>query len=172
VSAAEVLSRGPLAFTPAHDLNAVELADMLASPFAPFAEVVVHHPMPLFHTEHCLFAAHLSEGHGHDTCGRPCDRHRLALCDRTGREHPVVADVGCRNTVLHGAPQSAADLVVRLRDLGVRRWRVELLSEGSALSAKIVRKYLALVQGALSPGGFTLEEPGYDLVRGSLRVLS
>jgi U32 family peptidase len=172
VSAAEVLARGLLAFTPAYDLDAAQLVTMLASPFAPFAEVVIHHPMPLFYTEHCLYAAHLSKGSTFETCGRPCDHHRISLRDRTGREHPVVADVGCRNTVLHAAAQSGAELVPRLRDLGVRRWRVELSGEGSALSAKIVGKYRALVDGSTTPERFTLDEPGYDLVRGSLRVLS
>ena len=83
--------------------------------FAPFAEIVVHHPMPLFHMEHCVIAALLSEGRDHKTCGRPCDRHQVSLRDRAGMDHPVEADVGCRNTVFHAAAQSAADLV-QIRD--------------------------------------------------------
>jgi hypothetical protein len=42
----------------------------------PLAEVVVHHPMPLFHMEHCVIAALLSDGRDHKTCGRPCERHK------------------------------------------------------------------------------------------------
>ena len=46
ITAHEVLSRGLIAFTPSFDLDADQLTALLDSPFAPFAEVVVHHPMP------------------------------------------------------------------------------------------------------------------------------
>ena len=96
---------------------------------SPFAEVVVHHPMPLFHMEHCVIAALLSEGRDHKTCGRPCERHAVSLRDRSGAVHPVEADVGCRNTVFHGAAQSAAGLVPALAAAGVRRFRIELVRQ-------------------------------------------
>ena len=118
ITASEVLSRGLAAFTPSFDLDAGQLATLLTPAYAPFAEVVVHHPMPLFHMEHCVIAALLSEGKDHRTCGRPCDRHRVSLRDRAGLDHPVEADVGCRNTVFHAAPQSAAHLVATVRDRG------------------------------------------------------
>src|SRR5262249_55464047 len=111
LTAALVLERGLAAFTPSFDLDAAQLVRLLDGPFAPFAEVVVHPPMPLFHMEHCVIAALLSEGRDHRTCGRPCDRHQVSLRDRAGMDHPVEADVGCRNTVFHASPQSAADLV-------------------------------------------------------------
>jgi hypothetical protein len=63
----------------------------------------VHHPMPLFHMEHCVYAALLSEGRDHLTCGRPCEHRKISLKDRAGMSHPVEADVGCRNTVFHAA---------------------------------------------------------------------
>src|SRR5262249_16518942 len=101
LAAASVLAAGVSAFTPSFDLDAAPLLALLDSPFAPFAEVVIHHPMPLFHMEHCVIAALLSEGRDHETCGRPCEKHRVSLRDRAGMDHPVEADVGCRNTVFH-----------------------------------------------------------------------
>jgi putative protease len=56
LAAAFVLSRDLAAFTPSFDLDASQLTGLLATPFGPFAEVVVHHPMPLFHMEHCVIA--------------------------------------------------------------------------------------------------------------------
>jgi len=175
ITAAEVLARGLAAFTPSFDLDAAQLAALCASPFGPWAEVVVHHPMPLFHMEHCVIAALLSEGRDHRTCGRPCDRHRVSLRDRAGMEHPVEADVGCRNTVFHAAAQSAASVVPTLRGSGVRRFRIELVRETAADVARIVGAYRALLEDRLGAPELrrTLQtEGGYGVVSGSLRVLS
>jgi putative protease len=175
LAAAEVLSRGLAAFTPSFDLDAAQLEALLSAPgLAPFAEVVVHHPMPLFHMEHCVIAARLSEGRDHTTCGRPCERHAVSLRDRAGMEHPVEADVGCRNTVFHAKAQSAATLVPRLRELGVRRFRIELVREGAKDTSALVRTYGALVAGRM--GGQEAwhalrVEAGYGVVRGTLRVV-
>jgi putative protease len=112
LTASEVLGRGLAAFTPSFDLDAAQLLDLVGKSasgvaFGPWAEVIIHHPMALFHMEHCVIAALLSEGRDHRTCGRPCDRHQVSLRDRAGVDHPVEADVGCRNTVFHARPQSA-----------------------------------------------------------------
>jgi U32 family peptidase len=136
--------------------------------------VVVHHPMPLFHMEHCVIAALLSDGRDHRTCGRPCDRHQVSLRDRAGMDHPVEADVGCRNTVFHAAPQSAAGLVPALQARGVRRFRIELVREAPGEAARVVEAYRALLDGraAASEVWRSLRtESGYGVVKGSLRVL-
>ena len=39
-------------------------------------DVVLHHRMPTFHTEHCVYAHLLSGGRDHRTCGTPCERHQ------------------------------------------------------------------------------------------------
>ncbi len=174
LSAAAVLAAGVSAFTPSFDLDAAQLLALLDSPFAPFAEVVVHHPMPLFHMEHCVIAALLSDGKDHRTCGRPCDRHRVSLRDRAGMDHPVEADVGCRNTVFHASPQSAAGLVPALRARGVRRFRIELVREEPAEAARVVETYRALLEGRAEAGEVWRSlrtESGYGVVKGSLRVL-
>lgn len=175
VTASEVLARGLAAFTPSFDLDAAQLAALCASPFGPWAEVVVHHPMPLFHMEHCVIAALLSDGRDHRTCGRPCEHHQVSLRDRAGMDHPVEADVGCRNTVFHAAAQSAASVVPTLLGSGVRRFRIELVRETAADVGRIVGAYRALIAGSIGAPELrrTLKtEGGYGVVGGSLRVLS
>ncbi len=174
LAAAEVLARGLAAFTPAFDLDAAQLAALCAGPLAPFAEVVVHHPVPLFHMDHCVYAALLSEGHDHRDCGRPCDRHALSLRDRAGMDHPVEADVGCRNTVFHAAAQSAAHLAPALEAAGVRRFRIELVREPPEDVGRVVAAYRALLAGRTSAAEVWRSlrtEGGYGVVRGSLRVV-
>jgi putative protease len=175
ITASEVLGRGLAAFTPSFDLDADQLKALLDPAFAPFAEVVVHHPMPLFHMEHCVIAALLSNGSDHHTCGRPCETHKVSLRDRSGMDHPVEADVGCRNTVFHAAAQSAASLVPALRERGVRRFRIELVREAAADVARVVESYRALLEGRRSAAEVwrTLRtDGGYGVVRGSLRVIA
>jgi putative protease len=174
-AAALVLAHGLSVFTPAFDLDEQQLVALLTSPFAPFAEVVVHHPMPLFHMEHCVFAALLSDGHDERTCGRPCERHGVSLRDRTGIDHPVEADVGCRNTVFHAVSQSALNLVPELGARGVRRFRIELLREDASLTTHVVRTVHDVIEGRVSaPEAYRALRltPGYGVVRGSLRVLA
>jgi putative protease len=177
LTAAEVLGRGLSAFTPSFDLDSAQLTAMLASPLGRFAEVVVHHPMPLFHMEHCVIAALLSKGKDHRTCGRPCESHSVSLRDRAGMDHPLEADVGCRNTVFHAAAQSGASLVPRLVAEGVRRFRLELVRETPADARALVSSYRQLIAGERGPESVWDDlramrtERGYGVVRGSLRVL-
>lgn len=147
LAAAEVLAHGLAAFTPAFDLDPAQLEALCDAELAPFAEVVVYHPVPLFHMEHCVYAALLTTGADHRTCGRPCDEHALSLRDRTGAEHPVVADVGCRNTVFRATPESAAHLVPAVVQKGVRRFRIELVRERADEVARVVSVYRGLLSG-------------------------
>jgi putative protease len=175
LTVAELLSRGLGAFTPAFDLDAAQLVALLNTEIGRFAEVVVHHPMPLFHMEHCVFARELSNGHDHRDCGRPCETHSLSLRDRAGMDHPVIADVGCRNTVFHAASQSAASLLTPLQKAGVGRYRIELVREDAAATKKTVSAYRALLDGktnALDVQRTLSAESTYGVVRGSLRVLN
>jgi U32 family peptidase len=173
VAALELLARALSGFTPGYDLDAAQLLAMLGSPIAPYAEVVLHHPMPLFHTQHCLFAALLSDGHDTRDCGRPCEQHVVALRDRKGMDLPVLADVACRNTVFHASAQSAADVCERFVELGVRRFRVELVRETPEQADAIVAGHLELIAGRLSAIDLRrrLSALGLAMVRGSLRVV-
>jgi putative protease len=103
--------------------------------------------MPMFHMEHCVFCAVLSPGTDKTNCGRPCDDHAVKLRDRVGAEHPLTADVGCRNTLYNAVPQSAAEVVPQLVARGVRHFRVELLDEDDAGIGGIVRAYRELLAG-------------------------
>jgi putative protease len=173
-SAREVLGRGLAAFTPSFDLDSAKLVALLSGELAPYAEVVLHHPMPLFHMEHCVFAALLSEGRDHLSCGRPCERQQLSLRDRAGMEHPIEADVGCRNTVFHASAQSAAELALALSSAGVRRFRIELVRESAEETSRVVRAYRDLLAGRQSGRevfSALRAASGYGVVRGSLRVL-
>lgn len=175
LTAAELLRRGLAAFTPSFDLDALQLGSLLATPFGPWAELVVHHPMPLFHMEHCVIAAELSSGSSYRDCGRPCDRHKLSLRDRAGMDHPIEADVGCRNTVFHAAAQSAAAIVPSARRAGVGRFRIELVREDAEQVRRVVGAYRDLLAERTSPAHVwrTVGAEGhYGVVRGSLRVLT
>jgi len=175
LTASEVLSRGLVAFTPSFDLDAAQLCALIDGDFAPWSEVVVHHPMPLFHMEHCVIAARLSDGKDYRDCGRPCERHQLSLRDRAGIDHPIEADVGCRNTVFHGRAQSGASVVKTAMKSGVFRFRVELVREGAEDVARIVSAYRSLLRGQSTDREVwkTLGAEGhYGVVRGSLRVLN
>jgi putative protease len=44
-------------------------------------------------------------------------------------EHPLTADVGCRNTLFNAIPQSSAEVVPQLLARGVRDFRLEFLDE-------------------------------------------
>jgi len=174
LTARELLERGLCAITAAHDLDALQLRRFASSSdLAPFLELVVHHPMPFFHMEHCVFAAMLSQGSDFRTCGRPCEHHRLELRDRTGALHPLEADVGCRNTVFRGAPQSAANEVSALQELGVRRFRIECLRETATQVAHLVTAYRGLLAGTSSARKLRegLSQHGLRTVRGSLQVV-
>ena len=141
------LRRGLDRFTPSYDLNAAQLEALLAKTSSHRAEVVIHQHMPMFHLEHCVFAACLSKGHDATDCGRPCDRHQAALRDRVGKSHVLKADVGCRNTVFNAVPQSASPYVAALRQQGVKWFRLELLVEPAKEAATLIDAYRSLLEG-------------------------
>jgi putative protease len=138
--------------TASHDLNRTQLLDLLRNVPRGRVAVTVHHHVPTFHNSHCVYAHLLSTGRDHRTCGRPCEKHRLALRDFAGHEHPVVVDVGCRNTVFNALAQSAAPLVPELLELGVRRFRVELVWERAEEVTRTLSAYRKLLRGETTPG--------------------
>jgi putative protease len=104
----------------------------------------------MFHMEHCVFAAFLSKGKDYTDCGRPCEKHRVHLRDRVGLEHPLRADVGCRNTLFQRTAQTGAAFYESLHTAGLRHFRVELLEESSAETAAVLTAYRALLDGTQS----------------------
>ncbi len=177
LTASEVLGRGLSCFTPSFDLDATQLLSLARTAFGPWMEIVVHHPMALFHMEHCVIAALLSDGRDYKTCGRPCEEHRISLRDRAGMDHPVEADVGCRNTVFHARPQSAVQLLPELARAGVRRYRIELVRESSDDVRRLVATYRRAIDAPHEAGTIWRElrggvGDGYGVVKGSLRVIT
>ncbi|OLQ10133.1 putative protease YrrO [Symbiodinium microadriaticum] len=121
--------------TPTHDLSAMQICQMakrLGPDRAARLEVVAHQHLPIFHTEHCVFARFLSKGNDFTDCGHPCERSSLHLRDSNGKDHKVLADMGCRNTVfnakaLHSCvcpaeAQSAAMDLAAFAAAGVGPW--------------------------------------------------
>jgi putative protease len=140
-------SKGLARFVPSYDLNWDQLQALLSRVDPGTCEVVGHQHMPMFHMEHCVFAAFLSTGKDCTDCGRPCDRHDVRLKDWAGMEHPVKADVGCRNTIYNAVPQSASPYLRRLVDRGVRWFRVELLLETPDAARRLLRGYRDVLEG-------------------------
>ncbi len=138
---------GAARVTASYDLNRDQLRDLVSATPTESIEVVIHQHMPMFHMEHCVFCAVLSPGTNKTNCGRPCDVHRVRLRDRVGMEHPLHADVGCRNTLYNAVPQSSAEIVSVLAERGVRHFRVELLEDSPEDAVRIMEIYEALLRG-------------------------
>ncbi|HEX7380401.1 MAG TPA: DUF3656 domain-containing protein [Pirellulales bacterium] len=141
------LRAGLSRLVPSYDLNWEQLGAMLTRIAPGRFEAVVHQHIPMFHTEHCVFAATLSEGKDWRDCGRPCDRHRVELRDRVGAEFPLLADTGCRNTIFNAVAQSAAEYLPRMLKLGLRHFRLELLREDAAQTQTLLTRYWRVLAG-------------------------
>ncbi|MFN4243224.1 MAG: DUF3656 domain-containing protein [Tepidisphaerales bacterium] len=145
---AELLAReGLVRMVPSYDLSWGQMAAMFGRIDPGWFECVVHQHMPMFHMEHCVFSHLLSDGTDYRSCGRPCERHRVELRDRMGQPHPLLADVGCRNTVFNAAAQSALEYIPRMRSLGVRHFRVELLRERPEEVGPLLTRYADVLAG-------------------------
>jgi len=152
LTAALLMEQKPERLTLSYDLNADQLRDLLAAAPPEWFEVTLHQHMPLFHMEHCVFAAFLSKGTDATNCGRPCEKHDVRLKDRVGLLHPLKADVGCRNTLYHGKAQSGALFAGAFLAQGLRDFRVELLDEDAGKTGLILQGYRELLDGTLQPG--------------------
>ena len=141
--------QGARRVTASYDLNRDQLLALVQQASTRHMEVVVHQHMPMFHMEHCVFCAVLSPGTNKTNCGRPCDRHTVQLRDRLGSEHPLTADVGCRNTLYNAVPQSAAEILPQLVQLGIRHFRIELLREKPEEIPGVVAMYQQLLDGEI-----------------------
>src|SRR5207247_8943158 len=135
--------------TASYDLNFSQLEALLRSSPPEWYEVTIHQHMPMFHMEHCVFCAFLSDGTDYTNCGRPCDRHDVQLRDRVGALHPLKADAGCRNTVFNALAQTGGELVSRMLARGARRFRIEFLNETAGQVEVTIEKYRQLLRGEI-----------------------
>ncbi|TAE58040.1 MAG: U32 family peptidase [Nostocales cyanobacterium] len=136
--------------TASYDLNVNQLVDLISSYNPQFLEVTIHQHIPMFHMEHCVFCAFLSEGTDFTNCGRPCEKQEVKIRDRVGTEHILKADAGCRNTVYNGTAQTGAEFVQKLTSLGLKNLRIEFLNETPAQVEKTINYYQQLLQGNIT----------------------
>ncbi len=133
------------------DLNAEQALDLINAAPPQWFEVILHQHMPMFHMEHCVFAAFMSEGKTFLDCGRPCEKHSVKLRDRVGQEHPLKADVGCRNTLFNAKAQTGAKYYEAFRQAGLTNFRLELLEETPAQVHHMLELYRGLLAGTIAP---------------------
>jgi collagenase-like PrtC family protease len=152
LSAHQLIDLGLSRLTLTHDVNAEQIAalsESLPQAYRDKLELIAHHHLPIFHTEHCVFARFMSHGNSYKDCGRPCEHHTVHLRDPGQHDHLVLADVGCRNTVFNAQAQSAATYSDRLIKAGISHWRIELVDEPAEEVEKIVTGYHQLIDGTL-----------------------
>ena len=175
ITARHLLALGLDTLTASHDLDGAQLLALVNALDDPARlTVTVHHHVPTFHTEHCVYAHLLSSGKDFRDCGRPCETHELALADRTGDVHPVLVDVGCRNTVFNARAQSAAGLARELVTRGVRRLRIELVRESREQTREVLAAWRDLLEGTCSPTELTRRVGAHEqfgVTRGTMRVM-
>lgn len=154
LTARELRRWGAARLVPGYDLDEQRLLLLLTSVPAAWFEVIAYGHAPLFHLQHCLPAARLTEAADCQTCARPCERHDVRLRDRAGADHPMLVDVAKRTTVFSAAARSllpgnggqSVDILRKLIRLGVRHFRIELVRE----SPSEVRALLGRLSAALS----------------------
>eukprot|EP00890_Picochlorum_soloecismus_P002128 jgi/Picsp_1/2916/NSC_01141-R1_peptidase u32 len=143
VSADLLLSSGLETLAPAHDCNSNQIINLLKGlgERKKQMEIILHTNLPVFHTEHCIFARFLSNGNSYLDCGRPCERHTVHIRDPDGIDHLVEADMGCRNTVFEGKAQSALQYLPEILFAGAECFRIELVDQSSELVPEILEGY-------------------------------
>jgi U32 family peptidase len=151
ITAHELFHRGVHRLTPTHDLNAAQIAQLARDAGADRIEAVVYQHLAVFHTEHCVFCRFLSTGTSYKDCGRPCEKHRVELRDSNGRPHPVMADVGCRNTVFGAEAQEASQHLELWQAAGIRHFRVEFVHESAEAVAQVAEAFTSAFSGAFTP---------------------
>ncbi len=174
LTAFHLLRLGLDRLTVAHDLDEHQLEALLSEVPPERMAVVVHQHIPTFHTEHCVYSNLLSQGRDYRTCGRPCEQHQVALTDHLGKSHPVVVDVGCRNTVFNAAAQSAAWLVPRLLERGVGELRLEFVRESRRETLEVLQAYADLIAGQAQPAEVVRRVGSHEqfgVTRGTMKVL-
>lgn len=174
LTAHHLLELGLDTVTASHDLDQRQLFELLKAVEPRQVAVTIHHHIPTFHTEHCVYSAMLSQGRDFRTCGRPCEEHDVSLKDRVGLEHPVIVDVGCRNTVFNAQAQSAAFLVPELVEAGVERLRVEFVRESESEAREVLACYRQLLEGRIDHREL-LERVGvheqFGVTKGTMQLL-
>jgi U32 family peptidase len=161
ISADVLLQSGLTRLAPTHDCNADQLAALARGlgSRGRCLEAILHQNLPIFHTEHCVFARFLSEGNSYLDCGHPCEHHNVRLRGSEGTDHLVLADMGCRNTVFDGSAQSGLPFIDNLVKSGFGCFRIELVDQSPTVVGPLLEGYKTAVEDAIykrqnsNPGG-------------------
>lgn len=145
-----LLASGLDRITPTHDLNAAQITELAREVGGSRIEAIVYQHLPVFHTEYCVFCRFLSTGTSYRDCGRPCEEHRVSLRDVNGRAHPVMADVGCRNTVFGAEAQDASLHLDTWRNAGISHFRLEFVHESAHQVRTVTRAFSDALRGRIS----------------------
>ena len=152
ISAQRYLAMGLHRLTPAHDLNGNQVTELARQVGGERLEAIAYQHLPVFHTEHCVFCRFLSSGTSYKDCGRPCEKHRVELRDPSGRSHPLLADVGCRNTVFGAEAQEASAFLDDWRAAGIGHFRLEFAHESAAQVTLVTAAFRAALAGSIGAG--------------------
>jgi putative protease len=150
LTAEAYIALGVERLTPAHDLNAEQISRLAGTIGPERLEAIAYQHLPVFHTEHCVFCRFLSTGTTYRDCGRPCEKHRVALKDPQGRAHPVLADVGCRNTVFGAEAQEASAHMESWRAAGIRHFRLEFVHESAEEVQQVTAAFQSFLAGEIN----------------------
>ncbi len=173
LTAEAYIALGVERLTPTHDLNAEQISRLAGTIGPERLEAIAYQHLPVFHTEHCVFCRFLSSGTTYRDCGRPCEQHRVALKDPQGRAHPVLADVGCRNTVFGAEAQEASAHIQSWRAAGIRHFRLEFVHESPQEVQHVTAAFQSFLAGGISSDRLSSELRRYapaGVTEGSLFV--
>ncbi len=157
VTAELLLASGLHRITPTHDLNAAQVAALAEQVGSEALEAIVYQHLPVFHTEHCVFCRFLSTGTSYKDCGRPCEKHTVSLRDVNGRSHPLLADIGCRNTIFGAEAQEAAAHLENWREAGIRHFRIEFAHETASQVTRVTKSLQNALADRISYGQLSQE---------------
>lgn len=150
LSAEWFIDQGLRTLHPSLDLNATGTEELVRNFGGSRLEISVFEHLPAFYMEHCLYAACLTSAERFPRCGQVCSRHHIEIIDHKGARHSLVPDAECRNTLYLQRPQSALNFVPDFIELGIRRFRLEMLDESPSEVADKTRLYTESLRGRLS----------------------
>lgn len=141
VTAWTLLNLGMTRVTPGYDLNSEQI-EQLAKRVPPTKlEVIAYSHLPVFHMEHCVFCRFLSDGTDNTNCGHPCEKHQISVRDSQGRAHPVMADVGCRNTIFGAEAQTNPHAIIAWQAAGILDFRLEFVHQSPEQVSKVINAF-------------------------------
>lgn len=119
-----------------------KIAEQVAVP----VEVMVQGRLEMMVTEHCLISSFVGSGQKKN-CARLCRQGHYFLRDRKGENLPIVTDQFCRSHILNSKDLDMTPHVLKLKDAGIRRLRIECRGQEDAYVSEKVRFYRDLLSG-------------------------